>query len=58
MKCHPRIPKVERYLKKMLEEEEAHGQEAKEHGSKELPLPVKGVMTATSKIMTTLSRFI
>ena len=45
-------------LEKMLEEEEAHGQEAKEHGSKELPLPVKGVMTATSKIMTTLSRFI
>ena len=43
-------------LEKMLEEEEAHGQEAKEHGSKELPLPVKGVMTATSKIMTTLSR--
>ena len=42
----------------MLEEEEMHGQEAKEHGSIELPGPVKGVMTATSKIMTTLSRYI
>ena len=44
-------------LEKMLEEEEAQAR-SQEHGSKELPLPVKGVMTATSKIMTTLSRFI
>ena len=37
--------------------EEIHGQEAKDYGSEELPPPVKGMMTATSKIMTTLSRY-
>tara|TARA_B000000441_G_C21611586_1_gene272049 strand:+ start:94 stop:696 length:603 start_codon:yes stop_codon:yes gene_type:complete len=45
-------------LERMLEEEEIHGQEAKNHGSKDLPAPVKGMMTVTSKIMTTLSRYI
>ena len=53
----PRDEKSREILKKMLEEEEIHGQEAKDHGSEELPLPVKGMMTATSKIMTTLSRY-
>ena len=42
----------------MLEEEEIHGQRQKDHGSEELPPPVKGMMTATSKIMTTLSRYL
>ena len=45
-------------LERMLEEEEIHGQEAKDHGSMDLPAPVKGMMTVTSKIMTTLSRYI
>lgn len=54
----PNDKKSREILEKMLEEEEMHGQEAKEHGSTELPGPVKGVMTATSKIMTTLSRYI
>ena len=54
----PNDVKSREILEKMLEEEEAHGQEAKNHGSAELPLPVKGIMTATSKIMTTLSRYI
>ena len=53
----PRDEKSREILEKMLEEEEIHGQEAKDHGSEELPLPVKGMMTATSKIMTTLSRY-
>ena len=54
----PNDKKSREILEKMLEEEEMHGQEAKDHGSTELPGPVKGVMTATSKIMTTLSRYI
>ena len=53
----PRDEKSREILEKMLEEEEIHGQEAKDHGSEELPPPVKGMMTATSKIMTTLSRY-
>ena len=53
----PKDEKSREILEKMLEEEEIHGQEAKDHGSEELPLPVKGMMTATSKIMTTLSRY-
>ena len=53
----PKDEKSRKILEKMLEEEEIHGQEAKDHGSEELPPPVKGVMTATSKIMTTLSRY-
>tara|TARA_B100000131_G_scaffold283045_1_gene290699 strand:- start:1954 stop:2556 length:603 start_codon:yes stop_codon:yes gene_type:complete len=54
----PDDKKSREILEKMLEEEEIHGQEAKDHGSKDLPAPVKGIMTATSKIMTTLSRYI
>ena len=54
----PDDKKSREILEKMLEEEEMHGQEAKDHGSKDLPAPVKGIMTATSKIMTTLSRYI
>ena len=54
----PDDKKSREILEKMLEEEEIHGQEAKDHGSKDLPAPVKGMMTATSKIMTTLSRYI
>ena len=54
----PNDKKSREILEKMLEEEEIHGQEAKDHGSKDLPAPVKGMMTATSKIMTTLSRYI
>ena len=54
----PDDKKSREILEKMLEEEEIHGQEAKDHGSKDLPSPVKGMMTATSKIMTTLSRYI
>ena len=53
----PKDEKSRKILEKMLEEEEIHGQEAKDHGSEELPPPVKGMMTATSKIMTTLSRY-
>ena len=48
----PKDTKSREILQKMLEEEEIHGQEAKDHGSQELPPPVKGMMTATSKIMT------
>ena len=51
----PDDKKSREILEKMLEEEEIHGQEAKDHGSKDLPAPVKGMMTVTSKIMTTLS---
>ena len=54
----PDDKKSREILEKMLEEEETHGQEAKDHGSKDLPAPVKGMMTVTSKIMTTLSRYI
>jgi ubiquinone biosynthesis monooxygenase Coq7 len=54
----PDDKKSREILEKMLEEEEIHGQEAKDHGSKDLPAPVKGMMTVTSKIMTTLSRYI
>ena len=54
----PDDKKSREILERMLEEEEIHGQEAKDHGSKDLPAPVKGMMTATSKIMTTLSRYI
>ena len=54
----PDDKKSREILEKMLEEEEIHGQEAKDHGSKDLPAPVKRIMTATSKIMTTLSRYI
>tara|TARA_Y100000816_G_scaffold278627_1_gene250013 strand:+ start:374 stop:976 length:603 start_codon:yes stop_codon:yes gene_type:complete len=54
----PDDKKSREILERMLEEEEIHGQEAKEHGSKGLPAPVKGMMTVTSKIMTTLSRYI
>lgn len=54
----PDDKKSREILEKMLEEEEIHGQEAKDHGSKDLPAPVKGMMTLTSKIMTTLSRYI
>ena len=54
----PDDKKSREILERMLEEEEIHGQEAKEHGSKDLPAPVKGMMTVTSKIMTTLSRYI
>ena len=54
----PDDKKSREILEKMLEEEEIHGQEAKDHGSKELPAPIKVMMTATSKIMTTLSRYI
>ena len=54
----PNDKKSREILEKMLEEEEIHGQEAKDHGSKDLPAPVKGMMTVTSKIMTTLSRYI
>jgi len=54
----PNDKKSREILERMLEEEEIHGQEAKDHGSKDLPAPVKGMMTATSKIMTTLSRYI
>ena len=54
----PDDKKSREILERMLEEEESHGQEAKEHGSKDLPAPVKGMMTVTSKIMTTLSRYI
>ena len=53
----PKDEKSRKILEKMLEEEEIHGQEAKDYGSEELPPPVKGMMTATSKIMTTLSRY-
>ena len=51
----PDDKKSREILERMLEEEEIHGQEAKNHGSKDLPAPVKGMMTVTSKIMTTLS---
>ena len=54
----PDDKKSREILEKMLEEEEIHGQEAKDHGSKDLPAPVKGMMAVTSKIMTTLSRYI
>tara|TARA_B100001250_G_scaffold187472_1_gene161093 strand:+ start:229 stop:831 length:603 start_codon:yes stop_codon:yes gene_type:complete len=54
----PDDKKSREILEKMLEEEEIHGQEAKDYGSKDLPAPVKGMMTITSKIMTTLSRYI
>ena len=54
----PDDKKSREILERMLEEEEIHGQEAKDHGSKDLPAPVKGIMTVTSKIMTTLSRYI
>ena len=54
----PDDKKSREILERMLEEEEIHGQEAKDHGSEDLPAPVKGMMTATSKIMTTLSRYI
>ena len=54
----PDDKKSREILEKMLEEEEIHGQEAKDHGSKDLPAPVKGMMTVSSKIMTTLSRYI
>tara|TARA_A100001388_G_scaffold155711_1_gene115885 strand:+ start:364 stop:966 length:603 start_codon:yes stop_codon:yes gene_type:complete len=54
----PDDKKSREILERMLEEEEIHGQEAKNHGSKDLPAPVKGMMTVTSKIMTTLSRYI
>lgn len=54
----PNDKKSREILERMLEEEEIHGQEAKDHGSKDLPAPVKGMMTVTSKIMTTLSRYI
>ena len=54
----PDDKKSREILERMLEEEEIHGQEAKDHGSKDLPAPVKGMMTVTSKIMTTLSRYI
>ena len=54
----PDDKKSREILERMLEEEEIHGQEAKDHGSKDLPAPVKGMMTLTSKIMTTLSRYI
>ena len=54
----PDDKKSREILEKMLEEEEIHGQEAKDYGSMDLPAPVKGMMTVTSKIMTTLSRYI
>ena len=54
----PDDKKSREILERMLEEEEIHGQEAKDHGSKDLPAPVKGMMTVTSKIMKTLSRYI
>ena len=54
----PDDKKSREILEKMLDEEEIHGQEAKAHGSKDLPAPGKGMMTVTSKIMTTLSRYI
>ncbi len=54
----PDDKKSREILERMLEEEEIHGQEAKDHGSMDLPAPVKGMMTVTSKIMTTLSRYI
>ena len=49
--------KSRKILEKMIDEEEAHGQEAKDHGSEELPVVVKGIMKITAKSMTTLSRF-
>ena len=49
--------KSRKILEKMIDEEEAHGQEAKDHGSEELPVVVKGIMKVTAKSMTTLSRF-
>ena len=54
----PDDKKSREILERMLAEEEIHGQEAKDHGSMDLPAPVKGMMTVTSKIMTTLSRYI
>ena len=54
----PDDKKSREILERMLEEEEIHGQEAKNHGSMDLPASVKGMMTVTSKIMTTLSRYI
>ena len=54
----PDDKKSREILERMLEEEEIHGKEAKDHGSMDLPAPVKGMMTVTSKIMTTLSRYI
>ena len=54
----PDDKKSREILERMLEQEEIHGQEAKDHGSMDLPAPVKGMMTVTSKIMTTLSRYI
>ena len=49
--------KSRKILEKMIDEEEAHDQEAKDHGSEELPVVVKGIMKVTAKTMTTLSRF-
>tara|TARA_B100000609_G_C17172231_1_gene412314 strand:- start:459 stop:1061 length:603 start_codon:yes stop_codon:yes gene_type:complete len=50
--------KSRKILKKMIDEEEAHGQEAKDYGSEELPEAVKGLMKVTAKSMTTLSRYL
>ena len=54
----PDDKKSREILERMLDEEEIHGQEAKVHGSNDMPATVKGMMTVTSKIMTTLSRYI
>ena len=45
-------------LQKMIDEEEAHGQEAKDFGSEELPEAIKGLMKVTAKSMTPLSRYL
>ena len=45
-------------LQKMIDEEEAHGQEAKDFGSEELPEAIKVLMKVTAKSMTTLSRYL
>ncbi|RCL42663.1 MAG: demethoxyubiquinone hydroxylase family protein [SAR86 cluster bacterium] len=54
----PSDKKSREILKKMIDEEEEHGKEAKDHGGEELPAVVKGLMKITAKSMTTLSRYI
>ena len=57
MKCQL-MTESRKILQKMIDEEEAHGQEAKDFGSEELPEAIKVLMKVTAKSMTTLSRYL
>lgn len=49
----PEDGKTRAVLEQMKADEVAHGRKAMDHGGRELPFPIKALMKATAKVMTT-----